>query len=225
MDGNRRYGEKYEGSGLLGHRRGVEAFERLINWCLDRKVPRVTVFAWSLENWKRSEKEKDVMFSLFKEVFKQERFQKKENFKEVQFKFIITSRKSFPEDVLQMAERIESQSGKLKDVKLVVNILFGYGGRQEIVSMVKKIASVVEQGQLKAADISETLVEKYLDLTPPFLDLVIRTSGECRISGFLPYQTTYSEFMFVDKLWPEMEYTDFDDVLKNFQTRKRRFGK
>lgn len=219
MDGNRRYGEKFCGNKLLGHEKGAKTFEILVKWGLVQKLDKITVYAWSNENWKRSEEEQNKLFSIAETVF--EELRKHSEKPKVKFKIVFTSKEGFPKNILEMAEELEQKTENVKGLE--VNVLFGYGGRQEIVLATKEIAKQIQENKLNVEDIDEKLFEDQLQVKT--LDCVVRTSGERRLSGFLPWQSTYAELIFVDKFWPEMTEEDFDHVLVEYSRRKRRYGK
>jgi len=220
MDGNRRFGRKVLGNGLLGHERGAATFRTLCQWALDRKLKNVTVYAWSKENWKRTRSEQTKLFDIAAAMC--EDLKKTNPVKNVRFRVIFTCREGFPDHILKMADDLMEETKHVDN--LTMNILFGYGGHEEIVLAARKLAGKVSKGELKIEDITEKKLAENLQIQEP-LDCIVRTSGEQRLSGFLPWQSAYAELIFLPKLWPELTHADFDDVIREFSRRKRRFGK
>lgn len=223
MDGNRRY-SKIQGNVPVidGHKRGVGTLEKVLDWCVDLGIEIVTAYAFSIENFNRSDKEVEGLMKLFQENFEGIANNKKIHKNEVRVK-AVGNLDMLPENVRQ-AIRVAEESTAMYDKRLV-NIAIGYDGRLEIVDATKKIARDVKDGKISPEDINEELINKNLyteGLEDP--NLIIRTSGEERLSGFLLWQSSYSELYFCDSLWPELRKVDFLRALRSYQQRERRYG-
>ena len=217
MDGNRRWAKKRDLPSFDGHWEGYNTLKKITRYCFNNGVKVLTVYAFSTENWIRPEGEIKVIFKILKHGLNKEI---KEFVKEgIKVNFIGRIDK-FPDDI-----KSELDSAMVKtsgNKKAILNIAINYGGRTEIVDAIKK---VINQGY-KSDDITEELVSENLyDEELPDPDLIIRTSGEKRLSGFLLWQSEYSELIFTDKYWPDFAEKDFDEALEEYKLRKRRFGK
>lgn len=224
MDGNRRY-SKLQGNmaAIEGHKRGVDTLENVLEWCIDLGINIVTVYAFSTENFKRSEKEVRDLMQLFVDSFLSISTNKKIHKNEVKLK-AVGRLDLFPEDVREAIKDAEKSTEKYD--KRLINIAMGYDGRVEIVDAFKKIANKVKSGEINPEDIDENMINDNLytaGLEDP--NLVIRTSGEERLSGFLLWQSSYSELYFTDSLWPELRKVDFLRAIRSYTERQRRFGK
>jgi tritrans,polycis-undecaprenyl-diphosphate synthase [geranylgeranyl-diphosphate specific] len=223
MDGNRRF-SKIQGNidHIEGHKRGVSTLERVLDWCLDLGIEILTVYAFSIENFNRPKNEVEGLMTLFKENFGSIALNKKIHKNKVRIK-AVGKLELLPEDVREAIKIAEDSTSKYD--KRLVNIAIGYDGRLEIVDAMKKIANQVQNGKLDPEDIDEKLVNENL-YTAGLVDpnLIIRTSGEERLSGFLLWQSSYSELYFCDSLWPELRKVDFLRALRSYQQRERRFG-
>lgn len=224
MDGNRRY-SKIQGnmSPIEGHKRGVDTLENVLEWCIDLGIDIVTVYAFSTENFKRTEKEVTDLMKLFVDSFLSISSNKKIHKNEVKLQ-AVGRLDLFPEDVRNAIKDAEKSTEKYD--KRLINIAMGYDGRIEIVDAFRKIAQEVREGKIEPEDIDEKMINDNLytaGLADP--NLVIRTSGEERLSGFLLWQSSYSELYFTDSLWPELRKVDFLRAIRSYTERKRRFGK
>ena len=224
MDGNRRY-SKLQGNmaAIEGHKRGVDTLENVLEWCIDLGINIVTVYAFSTENFKRSEKEVKDLMQLFVDSFLSISTNKKIHKNEVRLK-AVGRLDLFPEDVREAIKDAEKSTENYN--KRLINIAMGYDGRVEIVDAFKKIANKVKSGEINPEDIDENMINDNLytaGLEDP--NLVIRTSGEERLSGFLLWQSSYSELYFTDSLWPELRKVDFLRAIRSYTQRQRRFGK
>ena len=224
MDGNRRY-SKMQGNlnAIEGHKRGVDTLENVLEWCIDLGINIVTVYAFSTENFKRSEKEVEDLMKLFVDSFLSISSNKKIHKNEVRLK-AVGRLDLFPEEVREAIKDAEKSTEKYD--KRLINIAMGYDGRVEIVDAFKKIAAKVKSGEINPEDIDENMINENLytaGLEDP--NLVIRTSGEERLSGFLLWQSSYSELYFTDSLWPELRKVDFLRAIRSYTKRQRRFGK
>lgn len=223
MDGNGRWAKERRLPRNEGHRRGTKALEKIISHAEKLGVKYLTVYAFSTENWKRPKEEVEGLMKLFGKYLDREiKKADKDN-----MRFRIIGDIDSPSIPLQLKEKILLLQHKTKDkTGLCFNMAFNYGGRDEIVRAIKKIATSVQQEELKIEDISEQIVESYLDTQGiPDPDLMIRTSGEIRTSNFLPWQLTYSEFFFSPCLWPDFTPEELDNAIDKFSHRQRRFGK
>lgn len=223
MDGNRRFSKMQGNLGAVeGHKKGISTLERVLDWCVDLGIEIVTAYAFSTENFNRPPEEVEGLMQLFKENFEGIARNKKIHNNEVRVK-AVGKLELLPEDVRE-AIRIAEKSTANYDKRLV-NIAIGYDGRMEIVDAIKKIANEVQEGKITTDDINEELVNENLytaGLEDP--NLIIRTSGEERLSGFLLWQSSYSELYFCDSLWPQLRKVDFLRALRSYQQRERRFG-
>jgi tritrans,polycis-undecaprenyl-diphosphate synthase [geranylgeranyl-diphosphate specific] len=223
MDGNRRY-SKIQGNVPVidGHKRGVSTLEKVLDWCVDLGIEIVTAYAFSTENFNRSEKEVEGLMKLFQENFEGIANNKKIHKNEVRVK-AVGNLDLLPENVRKAIKVAEDSTAAYS--KRQVNIAIGYDGRLEIIDAAKKIAQDVKEGKINPEDIDEDLINKNLytaGLEDP--NLIIRTSGEERLSGFLLWQSSYSELYFCDSLWPELRKVDFLRALRSYQQRERRYG-
>lgn len=223
MDGNRRF-SKIQGNidNIEGHKRGINTLEQVLDWCLDLGIEILTVYAFSIENFKRPKNEVEGLMALFKENFGSIALNKKIHKNKVRMK-AVGKLELLPDDVREAIKIAEDSTSKYND--RLVNIAIGYDGRLEIVDAMKKIAKDVKNGKYKPEDIDERLVNENL-YTAGLVDpnLIIRTSGEERLSGFLLWQSSYSELYFCDSLWPQLRKVDFLRALRSYQQRERRFG-
>ncbi len=216
MDGNRRWAQKRNLVSSAGHQKGAQTIKKLIRYCLERKIEMVSVYAFSLENFQRSPEEIDTLFTIM--VEESEAVLPELQKAGVKIRFI-GDKEAFPQKVKASIEKLETETKN--NTNLQLNILFCYGGRQEILSAVKHIIQDVKAGKLNSIPDEEAFKE-YLwtkhDIPDP--DLIIRTGGVKRLSNFLTYQTTYSELYFTDRLWPDLSTKDLDNALEEYQQRK-----
>lgn len=221
MDGNRRYARSKGMDPWKGHEEGEKKFEELLKWCEEFNLKELTLYTFSVQNFKRPKKEFDFLMNLLKNGAKKIIDDEKFNDKGVKIMFL--GRLYLFDDELQ--KLMNQVMNKTKDNKLhMLNFAMGYGGREEITDAVKKIAENVKNNELKPEEITEETINKnlYLKSEP---ELIIRTSGEKRTSNFLPWQSVYSEWCFVDKYWPEFTKEDFIACLEDYSKRERRIGK
>ena len=220
MDGNRRWAKKRNLPVKLGHKQGAETLKKVVRYANKIGIKYVTVYAFSTENWKRSEEEVNALMDLLEGYLAD--FAKEADTENIVIRVLgnleVLS-KSLQESIKNTVERTKNNTG------VIFNIALNYGGRDEITNAVKNISKDVKSGKLEIDEISEELVAKYLyTKDDPDPDLLIRTSGEIRLSGFLPWQSTYSEFLFLDKLWPDFSEEDLDYAIEVYSTRNRKFG-
>lgn len=221
MDGNRRWAKKKGWLPWYGHREGIAAAKRTIAFCINNEIPMLTLYVFSLENAKRSPQELEFLFDiLVKEVYSQlDEFIEKGIC--IQF---IGDRALFPENLRPIISDVQDKTKYLSALRL--NLLFFYGGRQEIVSSIKELLSAVKKGTITEQDISVELVEQYLWTKGfPAPDMIIRTGGQRRLSNFLLFQSAYSELYFLDCLWPDLMTDHLDNALQFFNQCQRNFGK
>lgn len=215
-DGNRRWARNKGLPTLLGHKEGVEAVKRVIRRASELGLENLTFFCFSTENFDRSKEEIDYLFNLFREIAKLT-----PDFIKHDYRFHHTGDKSLlPKDMVDLLNKTEEDTKHCK--KGIINIAIAYGGRNDIVNATKRII----QEKVKPEDITEDSFKNYLTTgESPYLDLLVRTSGEQRISGFMLYNMAYAELYFVKKHWPSFRGEDLDDCIAEYQSRHRRFGK
>lgn len=222
MDGNRRWARKRGLPTQLGHSQGVKALEKVATACQEKGVRYLTVFAFSTENWKRSKEEVDYLMDLLAKNISD--FDKRFQNQDVRIR-LVGNREGLPEKlqkgILEIEERTKDRKG------LTVNVAINYGGRAEIVQAVQRIAEEVRTGKIQDTNaIDERLLSSYMYTQEmPEPDLVIRTAGEIRTSGFLTWQSVYSEFYFTDVLWPDFDEKELEKAIEEYKNRKRNFGK
>lgn len=217
LDGNRRWAKAKGLPTFEGHRQGYEKMKETAKWCAQKGIKVLTVYAFSSENWNRSQEEIGYLLNLFRSMFSSAL---KEVAKENARVRVIGQREKFPEDLQKMIARAEEETKN--NTGLVFQIALSYGGRPDILQAVKKIV----KEKISPDEITEELFSKYLwtkgELDP---DLIVRTSGEYRLSNFLTWQSAYSELMFLEKNWPDFSEEDLDKIIEEFNNRQRRFGK
>lgn len=220
MDGNRRWAKQRMLPIKLGHKEGANTIEKIVRYANKLGVKHVTAYAFSTENWKRSEEEVSALMSLLKQYL--DDFSKKadtENFRIRVLGDISVLKQDLQDSIYDAMERTKNNTG------VSFNIALNYGGRDEIVKATKKIAEKVKNGELALEDINEEALSNHMytyDIPDP--DLLIRTSGELRLSGFLIWQMAYTEFLFVDKYWPDFNEKDLDAAIEVYNKRVRKFG-
>jgi undecaprenyl diphosphate synthase len=220
MDGNRRYAQAHGWKPWIGHQRGVETVRTALEFCLANKIPYLSLYTFSLENFKRSEGEKRFLFDLIGAMAQKYLAELIE--KDIKVKFV-GDRTLFPEHVVPTLDDVEARTAHC--AALQVNFLFCYGGQQEIVYAAKEIARKVKDGLLNATDINESvLVQHMWTADTPAPELVIRSGGSQRISNFLLFQSAYSEYYFTDQFWPALTIDDFQKAFDFFNASKRNFG-
>ncbi len=221
MDGNGRWAEKRGNSRIFGHQHGVESVRTSIKAAAQIGVKYLTIYAFSTENWNRPKYEVDALMTLLVNVIKNETQELDKN--NVRLR-IIGDRNSLPPKVRketdQMVEKLSKNTG------LTVVMALSYSSRWEIINAVKSITDDVKKGKIDTEDISQELFDSYLATSEiPDPELLIRTSGEARISNFLLWQIAYTELYFTTVLWPDFSDEDFYEAICNYQQRERRFGK
>ncbi len=224
LDGNRRFAKKISKLSWEGHAYGANTFRNFLDWCKELGMKELTIYTLSAQNLQRSKIEVDTLIKLVKERFSY--FLTDKGFVELeqdQVKINFIGRTNLlPKDIQKMIFELEE---KTKDFNVfVINFAMAYGGREEIVDAVKKIVEDIASGKLSKEDINTELFGGYLYLNSE-PNLIIRPSGAIRTSNFLPWQSIYSEWVFIDKLWPEFTKEDLIYCLQEFSSRERRFGK
>lgn len=220
MDGNRRWAKQRGLPVALGHKKGGETVEKIVRHANKIGLKYITVYAFSTENWKRAEDEVKALMLLFQSYI--DKYSKIADSENVRVRFLGDLAAFSPKmqkGIQDCIERTKNNTG------VTFNIAINYGGRDEIVHAVKQIAKQVQEGKMSIDNISEqTISDNLYTKGMPDPDLMIRTSGEMRTSNFLPWQLVYSEFLFVDKYWPDFAEEDLDEAILEYQKRTRKFG-
>ena len=220
MDGNRRWARVQGKPASFVHKAGAKTLENIVRYANKIGLKYITVYAFSTENWKRTEEEVKALMLLLQSYL--DDYSKRADSENIKVKVLgdITAlSQGMQKSIINCMERTKNNTG------ITFNIALNYGGRDEIVRAVKKIAQKVEYKELKVEDINEDMISQNLYTAgEPDPDLVIRTSGEIRLSNFLPWQVVYSEFLFVDKNWPDFSEADLDEAIIEYQKRTRKFG-
>ena len=223
MDGNRRYAQELGFTHKEGHKKGKDKLEEVLDWCLEVDIKILTVYAFSTENLKREEDELEELMSLFINGFRDAADDERVHKNKIKIR-AIGQINILPKEV---QEAIQYAEEKTKDYDShFYNIAVAYGSRQEIIQAIQKVAKDAKDNKIEIEEINEKLFSNYLytgDFPDP--DLIIRTSGEERISNFLLWQIAYSELYFTDVYWPGFRKVDFLRAIRSYQERKRRFGK
>ncbi len=221
MDGNRRFARRLMLEPWKGHELGKEKFRDVLEWLKDLDIREATFYAFSAQNFDRPKKEFDFLMRIFCETC--EEILEDPKFSEQDIRINIAGNIArFPEEVRNQIARLTEATAK--NTSYTVNLAFGYGGREEIVAAISEIAQEVADGQIGPTSIDASMVQSHLQIqSEP--DLVIRTGGDCRTSNFLPWQSIYAEWFFLDKSWPEFTKEDLVACLDRFDQRERRFGK
>jgi len=222
-DGNRRWAKKQGLEYFIGHRAGYERAQEVLKWIWELGIKTATIYVLSTENClKRSKEEKENIFSLLAEALENLKVDRRifENGVKVR---VIGNYQLLPENICRLAKEVEEVTSHHRD--RILNIAVCYGGRYEIIEAIKSIATDYKRGAIELENINEELVSKYLfTKESPDPDLIIRTSGEERISNFLLWQSAYSELYFTDVYWPEFRKIDLWRAIRSYQKRKRNFG-
>ena len=224
LDGNRRWATENELNPWLGHKKGAETVESLLDWCEKLGVKFVTLYTFSTENFRRSPEEINEIMRIAEEKFRELLMDERIHRNKVHVK-VIGRVNLLPQSLQQLIGDVENATANYDNQFL--NFAFAYGGRAEIVDAAKSIAEKVKKGELNLDEIDESTVEKYLytsHMTKQEPDLIVRTSGEERLSGFLLWQSAYSELVFLDVYWPDFRLIDLLRAIRTFQKRKRRYG-
>lgn len=222
MDGNSRWAKARGLPTRAGHRQGAESAREVVYSCIRRNIPFLTLFAFSSENWMRPAKEVQALMALFLSVLNRSEIRQfhEEN---VRLKFV-GKRSDFSRKLQERMADVEALTANNTGTTVIVAA--DYGGRWDIAQSARKLADLVEAGELKAADIDETALHQYTSLSEfPDPDLCIRTGGNNRVSNFLLWQFAYTELYFTDCYWPDFDESEFAMALDDFAQRQRRFGR
>jgi len=221
MDGNGRWAKNQGKPRIIGHQKGVDVLKDLLRCCKDWGIPALTAYAFSTENWGRPQGEVQFLMTLFERVLRRELKEMKEENVKIRF---VGNLQDLPASLRQEIARSMEDTKDNQGIQFTVAT--NYGGRHEIIQACQAIASKVEQGYLETAQIDEQLFEQHLYTQGiPHPDLLIRTSGEMRISNFLLWQMAYAEIYVTSTLWPDFDREAFRQALATYQQRDRRFGK
>lgn len=220
MDGNRRWAREKGKPASFGHKEGAKTLEKIVRYSNKIGLKYITVYAFSTENWKRAEDEVNALMLLLQSYL--DDYAKRADTENIKVKVLgdITALSvGMQKSINKCMERTQNNTG------VTFNIALNYGGRDELIKAIKKISSDVKSGIINEDEITEELVSDNLYTKgQPDPDLLIRTSGELRLSNFLPWQLVYSEFLFIDKNWPDFEEEDLDKAIIEYQKRNRKFG-
>ena len=220
MDGNRRWAKEKGIDTKLGHKAGAETLEKIAAYANDIGLKYMTVYAFSTENWKRTKEEVGALMILLNTYL--DKFLNKESLRNIKIRVlgdIENLDKGLKESIKKIVEKSKNNTG------LTLNIAFNYGGRAEITRAVRNISQNVADGELRVEDINEETISNNLYTNgEPDPDLLIRPGGELRISNFLLWQLAYTEFLFIDKYWPDFSEEDLLEAIRTFEKRNRKFG-
>ena len=220
MDGNRRWARSKGKPVAFGHKEGAKTLEKIVRYANKIGIKYLTVYAFSTENWKRAEDEVNALMFLLQSYI--EDYSKRADSENIKVKFlgdISAFSPKMQKGIIDCTNRTKNNTG------ITFNIALNYGGRAEIIKAVKEIAQEVNNNQLELKDINEELISnKLYTAGQPDPDLLIRTSGEIRLSNFLPWQLVYSEFLFIEKNWPDFNEEDLDKAIEVYQKRTRKYG-
>ena len=220
MDGNRRWAKAQGKPASFGHKAGAKTLEKIVRYANKIGLEYITVYAFSTENWKRTEEEVKALMLLLQNYL--DDYSKRADTENIRVKIlgdISALAPGMQKSIYNCMERTKDNTG------VTFNIALNYGGRDELVKAIKQIAQEVKEGKIDIQDISEEMVSNNLYTKgEPDPDLLIRTSGELRLSNFLPWQLVYSEFLFIDKNWPDFTEEDLDNAIVEYEKRTRKFG-
>lgn len=220
MDGNRRWARERGKPASFGHKEGAKTLEKIVRYANKIGLKYITVYAFSTENWKRAEEEVKALMMLLQNYL--DEYSKRADTENIKVKIlgdISALSKNMQKSIDKCMERTKDNTG------VTFNIALNYGGRDEIIKGIKNIVEKIEKKEITIDDITEQVVSDNLYTKgQPDPDLLIRTSGELRLSNFLPWQLVYSEFLFIDKNWPDFTEEDLDNAIIEYQKRTRKFG-
>ncbi len=214
LDGNRRFAKKIMKESMHGHEKGADNVENLFDWCVNLKIKELTLYCFSTENFKRSEKEVSYLMKIFKQRFSKFLDDKRIDENKIQIRFV-GKKELLIKDIQELIAKIEEKTKDYDNYR--VNFAVAYGGRLELVEAIKK--TIENKQEITEENITQNL---WVENSP---DLIIRTGGDKRTSNFLPWQSVYSEWFFIEKLWPEFTREDLKKIIDEFNSRERRFGK
>lgn len=221
MDGNRRWAQEQGLEPWVGHKKGTDTVKLSVEFCIEQNIPYLSLYAFSLENFKRSEQELKYLFDTVEAGITNEEFQQLT--KHGVRVLFIGNRSLFPARLLKTIADIEAKTAHNK--QLTLNLLFCYGGQQELTEAMRSIGRLIAAGQLEPTAITPELIEQHLwSGQMPYPDIIIRTGGKQRLSNFLPWQSTYSELLFLDKYWPAITKDDLLSAVQQFELTQRNFG-
>lgn len=220
MDGNRRWAKAKGKPASFGHKEGAKTLEKIVRYSNKIGLEHITVYAFSTENWKRTEEEVKALMMLLQNYL--DDYAKRADTENIKVKIlgdISALSEGMQKSIKNCMERTKNNTG------VTFNIALNYGGRDELIKAIKQISADVKEGSLDIDEITEEVISNNLYTKgQPDPDLLIRTSGEIRLSNFLPWQLVYSEFLFIDKNWPDFEEEDLDKAIIEYQKRTRKFG-
>ncbi|KAG6570658.1 Dehydrodolichyl diphosphate synthase 2 [Cucurbita argyrosperma subsp. argyrosperma] len=222
MDGNVRWARRMKLPDSKGHDAGVRSLREMVDLCLELDIPVLTVFAFSYDNWLRSKREVDFLMFLFERVLKSE--MEKSSSKGIRLS-VIGDLSLLPKSLQKLINTAVEETKS--NTKLQLIVAASYSGRYDVVQACRSLARKVKNDEIQVEDIDDSLIEQELETkctAVPHPDLLIRTSGELRISNFLLWQSAYTEFFFTETLWPDFRKQDFVEALVSYQTRQRRYG-
>lgn len=220
MDGNRRWAQARGLPSIMGHKQGVETAETIVKFCLEKQIPYLTLYVFSLENFKRSLDEKNYLFSLIQHEFVNRSDLFNQDGIRVNF---IGDRSLFPEQVIDAIQKVEAKTQA--NTKLYLQLLFCYGGQQEIVAAARSFAQDVLNNKIHIDDIThQAFASRLWSSVAPAPDLIIRTGGVQRLSNFLLYNSAYSELFFSAAMWPDFSLSELESILCDYSQRMRNFG-
>ena len=220
MDGNRRWARAQGKPASFGHKEGAKTLEKIVRYANEIGLGYITVYAFSTENWKRAEEEVKALMVLLQNYL--DDYSKRADTENIRIKIlgdISALSQGMQKSIQNCIERTKNNTG------VTFNIALNYGGRDELIKAIKKIAKKVKENEMEIEEITEDIIADNLYTKgQPDPDLLIRTSGELRLSNFLPWQLVYSEFLFIDKNWPDFNEQDLDNAIIEYQKRTRKFG-
>ncbi len=221
LDGNRRFAKRLMKEPWKGHEYGAEKVNDLFDWCKELGIHEITLYAFSMQNFNRPKREFDYLMKVFMEFFSDEKTLRKIHENKIHVEFVGRIH-LFPKEVYSKMEKLMDVSRDYSDYK--INFAMAYGGREELIDAIKKLGRDIEDGKIDVSELNEDKFSKflYMDSDP---DFIIRTGGDHRTSNFLAWQSVYSEWIFLEKTWPEFEKEDLIACVKDFNSRERRFGK
>ena len=223
MDGNRRFAKRLMLEPWKGHEYGAQKLEEIFRWCQENNISELTLYAFSMQNFNRPKHEFDYLMNVFRKQFDRMENDPENRVNKYKIKIKILGRIDlFPQDIQESCRSVQEKTKDYNGYQL--NVCFGYGGREEMVDAIHQITNDVKEGKIIPTQVDEELIDQYVyNASKP--DFIIRTGGDHRTSNFLIWQSTYSEWFFIDKFFPELTEEDLDKILKEFQDRDRRFGK
>ena len=221
VDGNRRWAKEHGLPSSEGHRRGYEVLKKIAYVCKDRGIKYMSAYIFSSENWGRSADEVGYLMKLFLFAFRHDM----RKFIDDGFRIVFLGRRDrVSQEILDIMDEAETESAGNSDVTLAIH--FNYGGHAEIIDAARHLAADVQSGRADLAEMTDDKFRQYLyHPEVPDMDMMVRTSGEQRVSGFALWRIAYSELMFLDKKWPDMTEADIDTIIAEYSHRNRRFGK